>query len=257
MKQRLLYLGIACLALLGAYVCTLLPDHFTPNILVRDITREFPVSGCEHLSRIVQKPFSYLGKGSQAIAFESADGRYVLKFFLMEHFHTKVRIRSPFRKLPAPRIRWDVLERYTIAFQELKEETGLVAIHLSANTTDLPSCTLKDPKGHLHVIDLNRFSFLVQKKGSCITDQFHQLSLEQQRHVASSLEALTTSLARKGFYNLRASFKDENFALLDDKALIIDVGNFIFLEEQKTHPEGEMVRAKEQLHSWLKDHYKK
>ena len=238
-----------------AYFCILLPEHFSPKILTQDIKREFSTSVCksDDLHQIVSQPLCYLGKGSQAIAFASADGKYVLKFFLNERFHTKLRIRRPFRKALAPRIRFDVLERYAKAFEEIKEEAGLIAIHLSANTTDLPSCTLQDPKGKYHLINLNRFSFIVQKRCDCIDKTFSKMSLEEKQKTLAALEILMQSLAKKGFYNLRDNFKDENFAILDDKALMIDVGNVIFVDTQRQHPEEEFQRVKTILQTWMKE----
>jgi hypothetical protein len=251
MKNKLGYLGLCCALILGSSVCIHLPDTFTPTILVQDVVADFPALGCEHMKQVVSKPLTYLGKGSQAIVFASADGQYVLKFFLTQRFHTKLRIRMPFKQTPPSRIRWDVLERYAVAFEKVQEETGLVALHLSANTYDLPQAVLQDPQGNLHTIDLNHFSFLLQKRCTCLADSFHNMSSPQQEEVAQALEKLMTSLACKGFYNLRGSFKDKNFAMLNQKAFIIDVGNFVFREELLHNPETEITRGHVVLSTWL------
>lgn len=251
MKKKLGYLGLCCVLILGSYLCIHLPDTFNPKLLVQDVVADFPSLGCEHLKQVVSKPLTYLGKGSQAIVFASADGQYVLKFFLTQRFHTKLRIRMPFKKTPPSRIRWDVLERYAVAFEKIQEETGLVALHLSANTHHLPQAVLQDPQGNLHTIDLNRFSFLLQKRCTCLADSFHKMSSRKQEEVAQALETLMTSLACKGFYNLRGSFKDKNFAILNQKAFIIDVGNFVFREELLQDPKAEIARGHAVLNAWL------
>lgn len=257
-KKLVLIVFILCMLLITVRFCVLLPDHFSQKMLTQNIKEEFipPSQEClnsDELRQIVANPIHYLGKGSQAIAFVSADNNYVIKFFLNERFHTKLRIRSPFRKTASPRVRFDVLKRYAKAFQEIKEETGLIAIHLSANTTDLPNCILEDPKGLHHLIDLNQFSFMVQKRCDCINTTFSKMSLEEKEKTLIALETLMYSLAQKGFYNLRGDFKDENFAILNGQAFMIDVGNVIFLKDQKEHPEQEFQKVKNMLQTWMKE----
>jgi len=248
MNKILLCLLALCI-LLGA-LCIHLPDRFSPDLLVQGIEHEFPHHECANLHEILSQPFSYLGKGSQAIAFASADGKYVLKFFLTNRFHTGLRIRRPFKKTPPFRIRGDVLERYASAFEKIQEETALIAMHLSATKDHLPRCVLQDPQGHQHTIDLNRFSFLVQKKCTCLSTHFAKLPLEKKESLRQKLQELLTSLARKGFYNLRGSFKEQNFAFCEDEVYIIDIGNFVFREEIAQHPLPEIQRSEKALQHW-------
>jgi hypothetical protein len=258
-KKNLFFIsfGILLLGILS-YFSIFLPDQFSQEILTQCIHQNFLPSsyetiGHEKIPAITAQPLRYLGKGSQAIAFISADNQYVIKFFLNERFHTKLRIRHPFKKAYPPRIRYDVLNRYAKAFQEIREETGLIAVHLSATTSHLPSCYLQDPQGYYHLIDLNRFSFVVQKRCDCLNTTFSKMSKKEKKKTLAALQTLMQTLAKKGFHNLRNSFKEENFAMLGDQALMIDVGNVIFIETQKKHPEEELQRIKEQLETWVKE----
>jgi len=247
MKKYLLFYSILLTpALLLLPFCLHTPENFTPSLLVQDINLSTPSQGCEILATLTRQPFSYLGKGSQAIAFESSDHLYVIKFFLKKPLYNKWRIRSPFYKAPHPRIRWNVLTCYATVFEKIPEETALIGLHLSANTSHLPKCCIQDPKGHLHTLDLNRFSFLLQKKCAPLT-RHSTLSSQQQK----SLETLLSTLASKGFKNQRSSFKEVNFAFLDDQAFLIDAGNFVFEKTQLLSSQHEVARSQESFRRWV------
>ena len=53
-------------------------------MLAYDIRGDYPPFECSVLESIVAAPLKYLGKGRQSIAFQSSDGQYVLKFFLLK-----------------------------------------------------------------------------------------------------------------------------------------------------------------------------
>jgi hypothetical protein len=194
----------------------------------------FPLSKIEEITKT---PLKYLGNGGQAIAFVSADDKYVFKFFLRKRIHKNIRIKpfsiyhrfftnKPFNTF---RIREEVVKRYATAFARAKEKTGLVAIHLLPENQDLPSCTIVDYNGKMHQVDLNETLFVVQKKGECIDYCLSKQSKQNRVEIANKLENLLEKLTEKGFINLGKSFNHANFALVDDRPIMIDLGHLVYL----------------------------
>src|SRR5258706_12163985 len=68
----------------------------------------------ENIDKILTEPFSFLGSGGQCYAFVSKDEKYVLKFFKQ-------------KANPCP-----LFNSCKIAYETLKEETGMLALHLNA-----------------------------------------------------------------------------------------------------------------------------
>ncbi len=88
---------------------------------------------------IPAQTFRYLGKGGQSYVFVSEDNRYILKLFRSSRLNT-LKFFLPFRKTKIELLENDLretLQSYLIAGTYLKEETGLVAIHLD-HTPILP-----------------------------------------------------------------------------------------------------------------------
>src|ERR1700733_951950 len=82
------------------------------------------------IKEILGSRFKFLGEGAQAFAFESQDGKYVLKFFKMRRFSPSTTdylcphvVRRRLKNL-----RW-VFNGYKIAYENFRQDTGLVFIH--------------------------------------------------------------------------------------------------------------------------------
>lgn len=220
----------------------ILPDRFTPSWIVTDVKGPFSSFNCPEIVQITAQPFRYLGHGLQSIAFVSADGQYVLKFFLKGKLRRG--IRFGLKKSPPPnRIRYDLLQRYDEAFRSLREETGLVAVHLAASSDPLPSCTVYDPDSRPHRMDLSRASFVIQRRGIPL----NQLSPKEKKKALPLLQQLLRARAKKGFTDSKDRLNENNFALLEERAIMIDLGNVVFSEEQKRNPTHELERVKKLL----------
>src|ERR1700722_581245 len=69
--------------------------RWTDDFRIANITHDIPYhpewdTSLSHeelaqLKSILDQPFTYIGKGAQAYAFASEDGKYVLKFFKFKH----------------------------------------------------------------------------------------------------------------------------------------------------------------------------
>ncbi len=182
-------------------------------------------------------PYRYLGKGHQCFAFESLDGRYVLK---LPRIHRRTvpfwgkcallpeRVRRRIANDRQGRLAF-VRESFRIASQEFSEGTSVFYEHFS-RTSDLPApCIVYDLLGRPHAIDLNRTGFLLQEKKPLMMPRLLQALKEQKREEAvrildAFLELLSTR-ARLGLFNKDFSFA-ENFAYEKGVVIQIDVGSF-------------------------------
>ena len=124
-------------------------------------------------------------------------------------------------------------ESYRLAFEELKEETGLIALHLE-KTAPL-FATLVDKLNIEHRIDLGQFEFMLQKRAEMV---FPTLAAFRERgdHAAAKraverLERLIQQRQSKGIAD-RDPNVSKNFGFVGDVPIQIDVGRFSRGESQ-------------------------
>ena len=126
----------------------------------------------QDIKNIFIQPFHYLGKGAQTYVFVSADGRYVLKFF--RHLN---KYGTPLDFLPFPSIQKTVekvqkkagkgfCKLQTCLSKELKEETGLVYLHLNQTTHLKTEVILYDKIRIQYKLPLDKMGFIVQKRAA-------------------------------------------------------------------------------------------
>ncbi len=196
---------------------------------------EVPLSS--EILPLLDQPFYYLGKGAQSYVFESKDGKYVIKFFRYGRSHSEVKILTLFKACK-------------IAYDLLKEETGLIYLHLNTDSVALPVLHCKDPIGRSRHLPLNRYRFAIQKKAKpfrqTLEEAMDNPELMQKRidQFLSLLVARTT----KGVFNTDPTLS-RNFGFLEDRAIEIDFGNY---RSNSSHNQlSEIKRYTERLHRWL------
>jgi hypothetical protein len=192
----------------------------------------------EFLNTLFQQKFHYLGRGLQSFAFESEDKKYVLKLF-NNRYQRKSQFFSFFAHFPyvSP---WALLQRdhfqekllktfasYQIAFEEMKEKTGLLYAHLHP-TTNLPDqVTLIDCLHIQHQINPNKMGFLIQKKATLVYPALKKYLADKDLEGAKQALA---SLIELFFWKWRHAIDDNdplirtNYGFIDGQAIQIDVG---------------------------------
>ncbi len=201
------------------------------------------------LETIFSQKFYYLGSGGQSFAFVSENKEYVIKFF-------KHRIRKPYSfllSLPIPSLlelqRLRKLDRalfkhcrdftsYKIAYEELREETGLIYIHLNKGTQLNRSLQIIDKIGIEHKIDLDNIEFIVQKRAELIYPRINRWMAEGDLAAAKqslhSILKLLVHRCKKGIFDEDPRIHN-NLGLIDTKAIFIDVGRFVH-DPERTRP---------------------
>ena len=228
-------------------------DHFSSDILL-----ESHIDGTElpfifqGIDEILSKPLRYIGNGLEAVAFVSADEQYVLKFFLKKQilkksfFKPKKRFKQLLNNNTEIKTGLETLKKYEVALQHLTDETGLLAVYRGGAIENLPVCTVVDYRGREHKIDLNQVAFVVQKKAKIINRYMYADEFEK---VNRELQDFFARLASKGFVNLSHVFNPENFAILDNRAVMIDLGKLEFAPENSY--ELEEAKLSSRYSAWL------
>jgi len=228
--------------------------HFSKDILFTG--EEVACEGLDpcFLASVSKEPLRFIGNGGEAIAFVTSDNQYVLKFFLKNHlrktrhFHSKKQLRQLIfgkNKVNHPE---KVFEKYVWAYKHLPLETGVIGIHSpNKGPGNIPPCKLIDYRNKEHEIDLNQFAFVVQKKAEII-ENFESSPVDLKKAEAKLLELFTT-LAKKGFVSKSLVFNPANFAILNDKALMIDLGKLEFAPDGASY-EIEEANLQKRYYKW-------
>ncbi len=229
-------------------------DHFSKEKLMESlIDNQLATFNFEGIDEIVSSPLHYIGNGAEAIAFATADDKYVLKFFLKKQvlkdsfFKPKKKIKQLFFKDSEIKSGPSTLKKYEDAFYFLPEETGLLAIHAHKTLENLPICTLIDYRGKEHRVDLNEVAFVVQKKGKII--KRHMCSEEFER-VDRQLRDLFIKISSKGFASSSRTFNPANYAIFNNQAIMIDLGKLEYSGETSSKLEEEKLKSRYLI--WLK-----
>ncbi len=209
-------------------------------------------------AEILKQKFSYLSYGGQMTVYESQDKKYVIKFFnprsviKKSWFFQFAKLRrlnslkwitnTYFRK--QQRLKKYFL-RYEMAFLDLKEETGLVYVHLDPSTCLSQNLEVVDKEGNLHHIELDAYPFVLQKK---VELTMHHLDrLLNNGDVAGAKESvqqiynLFLSRAEKG-YTDRLQTLHKNYGFFEGKAVQLDVGRIRKSAAIAENPLKEMER---------------
>jgi hypothetical protein len=189
------------------------------------------------LEKILNQRFYFLGKGAQSYVFEDKAGQYVIKLFRYDQPMLEEKIVRLFNACK-------------IAYDELKEETGLIYIHLNQTSLQLPILHFQDAIGRYYKIPLDKYRFAVQKKAKAFRE-----TLQMARGNAPIMQKridqfLTLLLARtrKGILNSDPNLS-RNFGFLEDRAIEFDFGNYLY--DPKLNKEAEMRRFTSRLKIWL------
>lgn len=227
-----------------AKVSTFLLDEPTPSV-------ELPAT-----------TYRYLGKGGQSYIFVSEDDRYVLKLFRssrlnnLKLFYTVFPTRALQTKIDAQEeLMKQTLKSYSIANQYLKDETGLIGIHLGQDSNFDTPLTLVDKLGINHTLNPNDYPFVIQEKAILVKEKIAQLmesgKLLEARLALTHLFALIEARQEMGIADGDPNLM-KNFGFCGDRPIQIDGGRFSLLP---LPPNDKFNQSKEELQNWIHLHY--
>lgn len=225
----------------------------------------------EQASDILNQRFFYVGHGHQMTAFESEDHRYVLKLFNprpalnpevfqsirgMKHMCSLKWISHAYLKRQ-PLIR-QLANSYKIAFEELKEETGLVYIHLDDSTCLSKAVHLSTKKGAQEWLQLDKVPFILQAKAEIAADRIGLLlrenRIEEAKTALANLYTFFEERARKGITDRQQTLYN-NYGFIGDRVVQIDVGRIRKDENIQKMPGAEIKRVFGHINKFLSAKY--
>jgi hypothetical protein len=242
------------------------------------------------IDTLLLQPYSLIGAGSECFVFLSADQTTVLKLFKLEiaryiyirkglfsedHRHLAGTLSDhPLTQIALPQPLNQVIKRIlgirefrigqtfnsvTLAYNNLKEETGLLYLHLNPTHHFQKKLTLYDASGIGHQIDLDQTRFCLQKRAIPLEKHFTLLKKQNLRAKAQqsidSLIQMIMSRCKKGFAD--RDLLNRNFGFIETQAIEIDCGSFL-KNPQMTEPsvcKQEIFYATLELKEWFKKNY--
>lgn len=222
------------------------------------------------VEEILSQPFYFLGSGGESYAFISKDRHFVLKVFKHHHMRTT----SWVDQIPLPRWIEPLQERYKekridrqntlftsclLAYNRLKQQTGLVYLHLNKTSHLNKTLSLFDPIGILHLVDLDKIEFALQEAATSAYPTLAYLVETQEIEGAKvrlkSLLDLTISRCKAGVADHDA--RKRNFGFVGEKAIELDLGSFSLNEDLKIPQNTNRIFLYEtiKLRTWVKKYH--
>lgn len=282
MKKIVCRLFVLALLVLGLYGLGRLYYHLTGGFTIANITSDFPfqpqwevrplqADEAAELDRAIDQPYHYLGKGCQSYVFASEDGQYVVKFFKYQRY----RLQGWLTYLPPlPAIvqyrqektekKWNKINHFVqswkVAFENLKDETGLLFVHLNKTENLKKPLTIYDKIGQEHRVDLDQMEFCVQRKARMLCDvlmEYHsQGNLEGAQGLINQLLTTILSEYARGLADNDHALM-QNTGVAQGKPVHIDVGQFVINEAMKDPAvyHQELFTKTYKFKGWLRENY--
>jgi hypothetical protein len=231
------------LALLLSWIAILRTERFSPKAIAAPLLQESSELVTEDIKAALSQPFRYLSRGRQSFAFQSEDGKYVVKFFNAAY------LRAPFyaslfpkeKRKREKRLRF-YREGYRLAS---KEDSALLYLHLGLSAEALPLLTVTDKASRTFSIDLNTTPFVLQEKGTPFYLKFGS-DLQEAEDAIRQFAAILARRIERGVADSDHEIEN-NFALSGSKLFHLDPGR-LFLEPELSSP----ARVREEI--WRSTH---
>lgn len=219
----------------------------------------------EEVLSILSQPFTYLSRGNQVTAFESSDGKYVLKLFRYRRprFPISYAIKSWFAKRHHKTPNADLFAKMDktlsaahLALTEARPFTQVVYCHLNPTQHQLPTVPF-----HAHRtfhLPLDRYRFAIQKKVTPF-----KAALLAAKDDPAKMHRLIDSFIRLIHQRSAAGISNSdpnlsrNFGFLDEEAVEIDFGNYRRLlneEERLAEIDNYLKRLDDWLNKYAPEH---
>ena len=199
------------------------------------------------LEKTLKQPFRYLAAGSQSYAFVSEDGKTVIKFFRMKHriLHLKdlwTQDRSEERKQNL----LSIYDAHRLAFQEMKDDAGLLYLHLNKTDHLRSKVKLIDRLGRAHFVDLDGVEFVLQERAELIFSRLKKLLTNPQKwdEAVSDVMELIQRRIDRGISDHDKAVT-HNFGFVGDRVIQLDIGRI-----HKERKPQDYARILERIHRW-------
>lgn len=205
---------------------------------------------------IFNQEFQYLTKGRQTYVFESKDHKYVLKCFRMHRVNPPFWTKILHKANPKEKRLNDWVDSYRIADEQLKEEAGVLYVHLNPTHHLKREVTLIDKLGRKKTIPLDGMGFMIQRKFEPLMEEMlsyrNQSDSERVKEYITGFVQTISCRCHKGVLN-HHHFILRDLGIADGRIVEFDVGQLYAREELK-NPEGfqkEIFNYTKHFREWL------
>lgn len=254
--RRWIFIPVFCLLLFGfGRLYYQLTDDFRPKNVIQNppFHQEWQIGALTPLEkaglkRLLDQPYTYLGKGAQSYAFLSDDGAVILKLFKSKHSRPSVLIEAlpslfePYKQKSRAHRKWrmeSTLAGYKLAYDEHREASGLLYIHLNPTENLHGKVCVRDKMGFERQIDLDATVYVLQEKGKKLRTVVQELLAEGNiaalKEKLRDIFKLHLSEYAKGIYD-RDHGVMHNTGFVQNRAIRLDLGK-LTKQELMTHPE--------------------
>ncbi len=199
------------------------------------------------LDQIFDQPFKFFSYGGQAYVFLSEDGETVLKLFKQHHMRTPEWIK----KFPLPKTFKRIRNKWVyrneekfllffdsckIAFDDFRDKTGLIYLHLNKTDYLQKQLTIIDKLGIAHQIDLDQTDFALQYRAKMTKKHFQ--TLKNKNQLAAGKESIDSILemmverSQRGIADRDPNLR-RNCGFIGNQAIEIDLGSYTHNETLK------------------------
>ncbi len=212
----------------------------------------------QEIKKALSQPYYFFSKGAQSFVFASEDGTAVIKFFRHHHLSAPSWVRF----LPLAWARHSIHKKnsklskdftsYKLAYEVLREESGLLYLHLNKTSHLNLTLDLVDNLGIHHPLPLDQYEFVVQKRAtlvySALETWIQKGEFEEAKKALTSLVKLLTVRSQKGIFDKDPDL-NTNFGFIGTQSLQIDIGRF--KRKPPAVDQNELIRITDNLHQWL------
>lgn len=186
---------------------------------------------------IFDQEFHYLDRGHQSFVFLSEDGNYILKLYRFGKDQEKEKVS---------------FQSYQLAIDELKEESGLIGIHLCQTDNLQKNVTLVDRLQIGYSVPLDKLAFIVQKKANPFFPYLEKVIQTKSpaaiQRAMDQVVGLIVSRCEKGIEDQDAIL-EKNYGWLDGRTIHIDIGRFV--KNSHLNAQAEVTKITHSLKTWL------
>ncbi len=263
---------------------------FAPDLRYNPAWEVSPLKDEHALDDLLDQPYFFLRAGSECFAFLSEDGQTVIKFFKLDytrpfyfrrglflenHADLAGTLSTTYSDLPTMPTFVDTMAKRLLgmrefrigrtmrslkfAYDHLKEETGLIYLHLNPTHHLHKTLILFDANSIAHHVNLDTTHFVLQHRAHSLTTFFLKAKrskndLQAQQGIDSFMQ-LILGRCKKGFADRDAI--NRNFGFIGTQSIETDSGSFISYPpmQQPRLYKQELFFTTLELREWIVKHY--
>ncbi len=219
MKWKRLILG--CLIFIAVErFCYFQTGTFSLSKMVHEGSPPSPSSTDSSIE--LKQPLRFLGAGKQFYAFETEDGKYVVKFMKWSRRRPLPLLEKlPLQNYLASRARLasNLQKSCLLALESLPQETQLVIAQ------PLETFTLIDKLGIKHTVPSRFTHYYVQRKAASFTDHLKRRPEDAEPLLRSFIHTVVAQCS-SGIANLDPVI-DRNYGVVEDRVILLDIGSLL------------------------------